>query len=171
MALPQPLSPPPRHQAHPDTESVPMPRIDKSELVSGLVVVTIGAYFVLGALDYRMGTVTRMGPGFVPYHVGLITMALGALIVLGAFGRDAPFPRLDWRGMIFVGASVVCFGLLLPRAGLIPAAMGTVMVASFASPSLRLPMFPVLASAVAGGAWVIFVKLLGLSIPVLRNPF
>jgi hypothetical protein len=148
-----------------------MPQIDKSELVSGLVVVAVGSYFALGALDYRMGTVTRMGPGFVPYHVGVITIVLGGLIMLSSLGRDAALPRIDWRGVFFVGASVVCFGLLLPRAGLIPAAMVTVMVASFASPSLRLPMFPVLATVVAVGAWAIFVKLLGLSIPVLRNPF
>lgn len=148
-----------------------MPRIDKSELVSGLVVIAIGVYFAQGALNYRMGTLTRMGPGFVPYHVGLITIALGVLIALSALGRAAPFPRIDWRGLIFVGAAIVCFALLLPRAGLIPASMVTVMVASFASPSLRLPMFPVLASVVALGAWAVFVKLLGLPIPVLRNPF
>lgn len=148
-----------------------MPRLDKTELLAGLVVVVVGAYFAIGALDYRMGTVTRMGPGFMPFHVGLITIILGSLIVISSFGREAPLPRMDWRGLLFVGASVVSFGFLLPRAGLIPAAMVTVILGSLASPTLRLPMFPVLASAIAAGAWVIFVLLLGLPIPVLRNPF
>lgn len=148
-----------------------MPRLDKAELLSGALVVAIGAYFAIGALDYRMGTVIRMGPGFVPYHLGLIMVVLGGLIILSAFGRDDDLPRFDWRGMAFVAASIIAFGLLLPRAGLIPATVLTVMVASLASPSLRLPMFPVLAAVVAFGAWMLFVKLLGLPIPVLRNPF
>lgn len=148
-----------------------MPRLDKAEFLSGALVIAIGAFFALGALDYRMGTLIRMGPGFVPYHLGLIVVVLGVLIMLSAFGRDEDLPYFDMRGVIFVGASIIAFGLLLPRTGLIPATIVTVMMSSFASPSLRLPMFPVLAAVVAFGAWLLFVKLLGLPIPVLRNPF
>ena len=146
-------------------------RIDRGEVLSGLIVIAVGAWFAYGATDYRMGTLARMGPGFVPYSLGLISMGLGALIVLSAFGRAAPLPSFDWRGMIFVLGAVGLFAGLLPRTGLIPAAVAGVVVAAAGSPLTHPPAVPILAAGVAAGAWVVFGLILGIQMPLLRSPF
>lgn len=146
-------------------------RIDRAEVLSGLIVIAIGAWFAHGAMDYRMGTLARMGPGFVPYSLGLISMGLGALIVLSAFGRAGPLPAFDWRGMICVLGAVGLFAWLLPRTGMVPAAMATVVVAAAGSPLTHPPAVPFLAAAIAAGAWVIFGLVLGIQMPLLRSPF
>jgi len=148
-----------------------MPRLERSELASGLVIILIGALFTYGATDYRMGTITRMGPGFVPFGVGIIMICLGVLVIVSAFGRDGTLPRLDHKGLFFVSLAIVAFAVMLPRVGLVPAAIVTVAISSLAGGVLRWPTVAILCACVAFGAWVVFVLLLGISIPVLRSPF
>lgn len=148
-----------------------MPRLDKSDLVSGLIIIVIGALFAYGATDYRMGTLTRMGPGFVPFGVGVIMVGIGLLVLIGAIGREGDLPGIDLRGLGAISSAILAFALLLPLAGMIPAAVVTVVLATFAVPALRWPAILALAVGVAVGAWVLFVVLLDLAIPVLRNPF
>lgn len=148
-----------------------MQRLDRSDLISGLVIIVIGTAFAYGATDYRMGTITRMGPGFVPFSVGLIMIGLGVLVIVSAFGREGALPRLDVKGLFFVSLAIVAFAALLPRVGLVPAAVATVAISSLAGGILRWPTVAILCAGVAFGAWVVFVVLLGIRIPVLRSPF
>ncbi|WP_162300795.1 tripartite tricarboxylate transporter TctB family protein [Alkalilacustris brevis] len=146
-------------------------RIDRGEVISGLIVIAFGAWFAYGALDYRIGSLARMGPGFVPYSLGLISVGLGTLIVLSAFGRVGRVPSIDWRGMVCVLGAVGLFAWLLPRTGMIPATIVGVVVASVGSPLTHPPAVPILAVGVAAGAWVVFALILGIQIPVFRSPF
>lgn len=148
-----------------------MVKLDKTDLISGLVVLAISSFFAYGALDYRIGTMTRMGPGYVPLVLGLIGMVLGAAIILTAFGRSGGLESFRWRVVLPVVASITAFLLLLPRTGLIPATFVAVVVAAFASPKSRILPTLLLGVVVAALIWIGFVVLLGLPIPVLRSPF
>jgi len=148
-----------------------MLKVDKTDLVSGIVVLLISGYFAYGALDYRMGTVVRMGPGYVPFALGLIGMALGAAIVLTSLGRSGALEGFRWRIVLPIVASIAAFALLLPRTGLIPAAFFSVLLATLASPKTRIVPATLLGAVVAILIWLCFVVLLGLPIPVLRSPF
>jgi hypothetical protein len=148
-----------------------MLKVDKTDLVSGLVVLVISAYFAYGAMDYRIGTMARMGPGYVPFALGLMGMALGAVIVLTSFGRAGALEGFRWRVVLPVAASIAAFLLLLPRVGLLPATFVSVIAASMASPKSRVVPTLVLGAVVAVLIWISFVVLLGLPIPVLRSPF
>src|SRR5690606_26139494 len=114
-----------------------MLKVDKTDLVSGIVVLLISGYFAYGALDYRMGTVVRMGPGYVPFALGLIGMALGAAIVLTSLGRSEALEGFRWRIVLPIVASIAAFAFLLPRTGLLPAAFFSVLLATLASPKTR----------------------------------
>jgi len=148
-----------------------MVKLDKTDLISGLVVLGISSFFAYGALDYRIGTMTRMGPGYVPLILGLIGMALGVAIILTSIGRSGGLESFRWRVVLPVVASIAAFLLLLPRTGLIPATFVSVVVAAFASPKSRILPTLLLGVVVAVLIWISFVVLLGLLIPVLRSPF
>lgn len=145
--------------------------IDRNDLVSGALILGIGLFFFIGAQEYRMGTVSRMGPGFVPYWLGVIAMFLGGLIALGAIGRPGALPGLAWRPLLGVAASVVVFALLLPRAGLVPATFAAVVVAMLGNADARAKTIAITAFAITVLCWAVFLALLGLPIPALRSPF
>lgn len=148
-----------------------MLKIDKTDFLSGLIVLAVSSYFAYGALDYRIGTVIRMGPGYVPLALGLIGMGLGVLIMLSSLGRTGALESFNWRTVLPVVASIAAFGLLLNRVGLIPATLVAVLAATLASPKTRLVPALILGVVVSVLIWVCFVLLLGLPIPVLRSPF
>jgi hypothetical protein len=148
-----------------------MSRVDKTDLLAGAVIVAIGGWFAVGALDYRMGTVVRMGPGFVPFGLGLIGVVLGLLIMLASLGRRGALPSFEWRAAVPVLTAIAVFALVLPWVGLVPATVASVLVSSFASPTSTVRETLAVATAVAILVWVGFVILLAMPIPVLRNPF
>ena len=148
-----------------------MLKIDKTDLLSGLIVLAVGSYFAYGALDYRIGTVIRMGPGYVPLALGLIAMGLGVLIMLSSLGRSGALESFRWRVVLPIVASILAFWLLLPRVGVLPATFVTVLLSTLSSPKSRLVPAIILGVIVAVLIWACFVLLLGLPIPVLRSPF
>lgn len=148
-----------------------MPKVDRSDLAGGAIMIAVGAYFAVGALDYRMGSLARMGPGFVPFSLGLIAIGLGLAIALAALGREGHLPTIKWRATLPVLASIAVFALLLPRAGLVPATIGSVAVSAVASPKARPLATLAVGVGVAVMIWISFIILLGRPIPVIRNPF
>lgn len=141
-----------------------MPRMDPVELLSGLAVIAVGAFFYFGALDYRMGTVVRMGPGFVPHWLGAISMGLGVLVLLTGLRRTGTLPRIAWRATLAIAASILAFALLLPRVGLVPAVFATAAVSMLGNPEARPPQILVVSAAIALLCWTVFILMLGLPI-------
>lgn len=148
-----------------------MPKVDKIDLLSGLGLVAVGLYFTVGALDYRMGTVVRMGPGFIPFSLGVIAMVLGLAIGLAALGRESELPSVNLRALLPVAASIAAFAVVLPRLGVIAAIAATVLISSLASPMSRLIPTLLVVVAVSLMIWVGFINVLGMPIPVFRSPF
>lgn len=146
-------------------------RTDKGELLAGLIIAVIGSCFLFGAFDYRVGTIVRMGPGYLPMAYGAITLFLGLLIMLLSLGRDGEVPRPSLRAALAVLLSIASFGLFLPRVGLIPAILVAVLIAMRGDPDARLKTSLILAGSVALAAWLVFIEILGLTMHALRLPF
>jgi Tripartite tricarboxylate transporter TctB family len=147
-----------------------MIRADRGDLVAGLIVAAIGGWFLVGAFDYRIGTVVRMGPGYLPLVLGIITVILGLLILLLSLGRDGSLPVPSPRAALAVLGSIASFALLLPRIGLIPAVVVAVLIATRGDRDARLKVPLILAAAVAAVSWLVFVELLGMPMPAFRLP-
>jgi Tripartite tricarboxylate transporter TctB family len=147
-----------------------LPRADRVDLVAGLLVVLLGASFLVGAFGFEIGTLRRMGPGFLPLALSIIAVALGLLTMLGALGRERPLPKVSWRPMLAVLASIGTFALLLEHLGLMPTLFATVVVASFGDPDLRPLPTLILALLVCLGCWLIFLVGIDLPIPAFRSP-
>ena len=85
-----------------------------------------------------MGTAARMGPGYFPRALGLILIAIGAVIAAQALRFAGPgFPRWPLRPTIVVLGGVVLFGAIVERAGLALSTVVLVFVASVASREFR----------------------------------
>lgn len=148
-----------------------MLKIDKTDMLSGIFALTISGYFAYGALDYRLGTVVRMGPGFVPFALGLLGMALGLAIIVTSLGRTGALEAFRWRIVLPIAASIAAFAVLLKYTGLLPATFFAAAIATLASEKSRLLTSLLLGAIVAVFAWFSFIVLLGLPIPAFRSFF
>jgi hypothetical protein len=138
---------------------------------AGLLFIVIGIAFAIGAREYSMGSSARPGPGYFPFGLGVILAILGAFILFEALTIETedgePVGRFAWRPIGVLTLSVVVFGLMLPKFGLLASLPVLVLVSSFASDEFSLPAALVGAVVLTAFSWLVFIKGLGLTIPVL----
>lgn len=145
-----------------------MRALNVKRLWMGIVFVAIGAAFFAIARNYPMGTAGRMGPGYFPAMLAVLLMVVGALVSLqSVLTAPEPMERLDIARLLLICGSVVVFGLLVRTAGIALAAMALVLVSALASRAFDLRWAIPLAVALAAVCALVFVRLLGLPVPVL----
>lgn len=125
--------------------------------------VAVAAY---AAANYDIGTLRRLGPGFLPLGLGALLAVFGAMIALPAWSRSAEPVAIAWRETLCVLAAILIFGLGMNRLGLVPAAVLSVLVASAAAPQEGVAWRLILAAVVSALTWAIFSVGLRLTIPV-----
>jgi hypothetical protein len=145
-------------------------RVDLRDIIGGLLLMGIGLFFLMGALGMRIGEARSMGPGYFPMVLGIAGMILGAIIIIPALMRPGVLPGVNWRPFFAVMMAILVFALVMPRAGLLPAVLATVVVASFGDPRSRLWQTVLLAAGLAAATWVIFIHGLGLPLIAYRMP-
>lgn len=134
---------------------------------SGVIFIAVGAGVAFLARAYPMGTTMRMGPGYFPAVLGVLLALLGIFVVLRSFARPgAPLGRPAFGPIALVLGSIVLFGLLLRPLGLVGAILLLVMASARASRRFRWPAAAGLAVGLAVGCAILFVRLLGLPIPL-----
>jgi hypothetical protein len=133
------------------------------DIVAGTLFVLIGAFALLAARGYPMGSAMRMGPGYFPVVLGWLLIALGALVGLRAARRRDWQPLAwGWAPLAWISFSILLFGFLMPRLGLVPALAAMFPVAAAAGREFRLREVLVLTlvmTAFAGGVFVYGLKL------------
>lgn len=151
----------------------------QKDFFSGLMFMSVGGGFAWGAVDYEIGEAARMGPGYFPFMLGILLVILGALVTLASFKSGAQggdkIGALAWRPLVFILGANLLFGALLvglpslgiPPFGLIVAIYGLVIMAGYARKGANLKESIVLATLLAAGSYLAFVKLLSLQFPVL----
>jgi hypothetical protein len=140
------------------------------DFASGLMFVAIGTGFAIGALNYTFGSSARPGPAFFPFGLGVLMTLLGAAVLFKSLTIESddgePIGSIAWRPLGVLIASVVMFGLLLPRLGMVITLPLLVLLASLASDEFSLKSTLVSAGLLTVVAWGVFVKGLGLAIPL-----
>jgi hypothetical protein len=151
----------------------------QKDFVSGLMFMAVGGAFAWGAVDYEIGEAARMGPGYFPFALGILLVILGALVTVNALKGARPggdkIGAIAWRPLFFILGANLLFGALLvgipkfglPAFGLIVAIYGLVIMAGYAREGAKLKESLILATILAIGSWLAFVKLLSLQFPVL----
>ena len=136
----------------------------------GLMLIATGIAVVLIARAYPFGTSLRMGPGYFPSVLGVILVLFGLYLLVQAL-RSGEAIDGNWslRALIVVPLSLVLFGLLMDRAGFIPALAVLIFGSAAASTEFRLVEVALLTVALTAFSVVLFVWALGLPYPLLAE--
>ena len=138
---------------------------------AGLIFVAIGAAFIVLASRYRYGTMHRMGPAMFPTLTGWLLSSLGAFVAFRSFVLAvAPLPRLQARPIGVSLLAIVLFALALQRLGLVAAIAVLVLVGAHAARDVRELENMALAAAMILFSVAVFVRLLGLPLPLWPTP-
>jgi hypothetical protein len=140
------------------------------DLASSLVVLAVGLFFIFNGMNYAMGTSTRMGPGFYPVLLGIIAVILALILLVPALTREGHLEPVAWRPFLAVSAAIAAFALTLRTLGVAPAIFATVVVSAFADRTARPLSTIVVAIAIVAGTWLVFIKGLGIPLPLFRMP-
>ncbi|GAA4230076.1 hypothetical protein GGQ68_001691 [Sagittula marina] len=105
------------------------------DIFAAVITAGIGIFIILEAGNYRMGTLTSMGPGYFPTILGWSMVVLAALMLITSRVTGAPqmAGRDQLRGMLFVAAAFGAFALTIERFGMIPSITLSVLLASLAN--------------------------------------
>ena len=141
-------------------------RLD-TEVASGALIVGFGLLAIWLLRTTPSGSIEQMGPSFLPRVVAAALLVTGIAQLVVAFSR-APVPLVRWsiRSFAFVTLSIVAFGLLVSRYGLVVATSVAVVVAVAANSEARWKEAAVLTLALTAFCVLLFVELLGLQIRV-----
>jgi Tripartite tricarboxylate transporter TctB family len=135
------------------------------DLVAGLLFVATGAAAIVIASNYTLGTAARMGPGYFPRLLGILLIVLGAILALRSLRLSgSPLPGWKWRPVVVTLGSVVLFGLIVTRVGLVISAIILIVLASAASHEFR-PREAVI-SGIVLAALVVGVFVMGLKLQI-----
>lgn len=151
---------------------------DTTWLPLGLTCIATGVAAITIAFAYPYGTVTAMGPGFVPTAVAILLILFGCIILFNR-GADVPVDKDaaptapafaaegPWRAMLAIGVAIVLFGLGIGPLGLPITVFLVVIVAGYAEPKAQPVPLVMLAGFLAAASSLIFITFLGLNLRLL----
>jgi putative tricarboxylic transport membrane protein len=139
----------------------------RQDFVGGLIIIGTAAVALWQGSDLPIGSFGSMGPGMLPLGLALLLGLLGALLAVDALlERSPPLERWSLRGMVFILAAIVAFGLTVRPLGLLVAGPVAIVISAFASSEVRWVetlLFGALMTAFCTG---LFKLALGLPIPL-----
>lgn len=137
------------------------------EFWAGLMFIGFGLGFALIGQNYQMGTAVRMGPAYFPTILGGLLAVLGAAIVVDGLVEEGPkVPRFYFKPLILILLGIVLFGILLKPLGLVLCAAILVGIGALGGFDFRWKEVVILYVVLAIFSVLVFVKALGLPIPV-----
>jgi hypothetical protein len=147
----------------------------QKDLWSGLMFIVVGLGFAWGALNYSFGSSARPGPAYFPFGLGILTAVLGAVLLFGALTIETedgePIGKWPLKQMVLILGAVVIFGLLIPKVGMAVALPMLIGISSLASGEFHWKEVLINSVVLTVGSWGIFIKGLGLIIPLWPTYF
>jgi Tripartite tricarboxylate transporter TctB family len=140
---------------------------------AGAIYLALAAIVLWVGRNYSFGSSARMGPGYFPAVLGGVLAVFGVVSV----GRSLLRPgeavaAFAWRPLVLVLGSVVLFGLLLDRVGVLVALPCLIVVSALASRYSRLNLTSVSALVgIVAFCVILFVKGLGVPMPLIGTWF
>ena len=138
------------------------------DLIAGLLFIVLGGLAVVLARDYPFGTTVRMGPGYFPTVLGVILLLFCVYVLArGLRSGDKVKGEWGWKPLALISLSIVLFGLLLDRMGMVPATVVTLVIAAAAGREFRWKEVILLAAVMAAFSVAVFSYGLKLPYPLL----
>jgi len=139
----------------------------RKDLLAGGVFVGFGLAFAVTATTYEIGSLLRMGPGYVPLALGSLLVLLGILIAVKAFvaGEGSEIGPVPWKAVVLLVAALIFFGFTVRGLGLVPALLVSVFLSAMAGHRARVIPAVVIAAALTALCVLIFIVGLQLRLP------
>ena len=134
-----------------------MSDFNRNELLAALVVVGLGAGYLIIAIGYPMGTVVRMGAGFFP-------VALGVLLTGLSRRAEKTAVELRLRPFVMILGGILAWALLVDRIGFLPATAILVLSCALVERETTWRSALMLTAGLCAFGWLIFI--VGLKIPM-----
>jgi hypothetical protein len=133
---------------------------------SAMVIMLVGIAGLYFGKDLTYGTAGRMGPGYFPFLLSIIIIALGAGIgVKSLIVEGPPIDPPVIRPMAFVLVSIIVFGYLMDYIGLFLTAIVITIIAAYARRQVKIVETLIFAVGLSLGTVFIFVYGLGQPLP------
>jgi hypothetical protein len=143
---------------------------NRRDFVAGALFMLLGIGFALISKGYNLGTAKEIGPGYFPFLLGSVLVALGLVVALKSMSArtpETPLKTWRWRPVAWISVSIGVFALALPKLGLLVTIALMAGTAFFASDEKRSRRETVLLIIVLMAfAYFVFVKGLLLQFPV-----
>lgn len=138
-----------------------------SDLGAGILLVVIPLAFLIAGRNLEHGTLVAMGPGHFPRYVAGLALLIGVVLIgKSIVVENTALPKIVFRPLACVLASVAFFGFTIDVLGLPLTTIFTIVLASLAAPGLKWRRTAMLAVGMAALVSLVFVKGLGLPIPL-----
>jgi hypothetical protein len=157
-----------------------VPRHARIDVIGGALIVLLAGLIGFGAIQLNTGSLASIGPGALPNALAVVLLAAGVLILFqGLTQSDDKAERffVAVRPTMIVVAAISIFGLFIrggdfdlvttPQLGLMIVGPLTVFIAGCATPDLHVKSLLVLAIGLTAAMLVVFVDLLGVTVPVI----
>ncbi len=104
-----------------------MDRGQNRDFWAGVMFMGTGAMAMFIARDYAFGSTLRMGPGYFPSMLGGVLILFGIAIMVKGLRKSEKI-RGNWsvRALIVLPLSLAVFGILMEKAGFLPAMVALV---------------------------------------------
>lgn len=147
------------------------------DLLAAAFLAAFALLFIVPAIGYGVGALSRPGAGGVPMVIGFIMLgfalviAIGGVRNLGADGQIVTFDAERLRHIGFVMAALAIFALSIERFGLLPSTVAAVLVSAMADRDSRFLPSLILAAVMCAIVTVIFKLGLQVNTPLFESPF
>jgi len=112
---------------------------NSKDLYAGLIFFLFGISSVIIALNYPMGTASRMGAGYFPSILGGILAIMGiGIAIRGLWFKAEPVKPFAFRPLFLVLGAVLAFALLLESLGLVVATFALIVISCLGGWEFRL---------------------------------
>ncbi|MES2787559.1 MAG: tripartite tricarboxylate transporter TctB family protein [Pseudomonadota bacterium] len=149
-----------------------MPLPAHREYASGAILVVIGCFFAFTGRQLTMTEGGAMGAGYFPRVLAFVLIILGVVVMVA--GRRTPSPGeavesrpVAWRAVLLMTVALIWFGATVRPLGFGLALAGATALACAASPRSTPKGSIALTAGVVLFAWVVFVVLLKMPVPML----
>lgn len=145
-------------------------KLNKHEFYAGGLMMLIGLGTLFGSLEYKVGTLSRMGPGYFPMLLGIILIIISAAIIASPTHESEKAAddegKILYRPWVCVVLGMVLFAVLGKYGGLVIATFAVVTVSALGDDANSLKTAALLGAIITIFAVGVFHYGLRMQIPL-----
>jgi hypothetical protein len=150
----------------------------QKDFFSGLMFMSVGVAFALGASNYKIGNGAKMGPGYFPIILGVILTLIGVAVTTNSLLVATPdgekIGKIAWKPLFFIITANLVFGAAIggvpefgiPPLGLIIGIVLLAFISALAGDEFNFKEVAILSAILTVMSYLAFVVLLKLQFPV-----